>query len=116
MLLRSATSARSLGTWQPTAGTRTRPEQHMRQLLGTEPLQAILGAISKKEEDDKHHYIRMIDSMDPIAALQPEQQEKEGEDTNGEVSLLQKAREIAAAIQQWKQQSRQQQQQRTTND
>ena len=45
-------------------------EQHMRQLLGTEPLQAILGAISKKEEHDKHYYIRMIDSMDPIAALQ----------------------------------------------
>ena len=51
-------------------------EQHMRQLLGTEPLQAILGAISKKEKYDKHYYIRMIDSMDPIATLQ---QERRGE-------------------------------------
>ena len=32
-------------------------EQHMRQLLGTEPLQAILGAMSEKEENDKSYYI-----------------------------------------------------------
>ena len=51
-------------------------EQHMRQLLGAEPLQAILGAISKKEEYDKH-YVQMIDSIDPVAILQQEGQEKE---------------------------------------
>ena len=51
-------------------------EQHMRQLLGTEPLQAILGAMNKKEEHDKHYYVRMIDSMDPIASRQQGQQEK----------------------------------------
>ena len=89
-------------------------EQHMRQLLGTEPLQAILGAISKKEEHDKHYYVQMIDSMDPMTALQQEQQEKEEGDTNEEVSLQQKAKEIVAAIQQRKQQSRQQQRQPTT--
>ena len=88
----------------------------MRQLLGTEPLQAIFGAMNKKEENDKHYCIRMIDSMDPVAALQPEQQEKEGEATYEEVSLLQKARDIAAAIQQRKQQSRQQQRQPTTTN
>ena len=92
-------------------------EQHMRQLLGAEPLQAILGAISKKEEYDKH-YIKMIDSIDPIAILQQEEQEKEQEATTGGVSLQQRAEEIIAAIHQRKQQSRQQQQlQRvTTND
>ena len=51
----------------------------------------------------------MIDSMDPIAALQQEQQEKAEGDTNEEVSIQQKAREIVAAIEQRKQQSRQQQ-------
>ena len=81
-------------------------EQHMRQLLGAEPLQAILGAISKKEEYDKH-YIKMIDSIDPIAILQQEGQEKEKEqegDTTKEVSLRQRAEEILAAIHQRKQQ------------
>ena len=53
-------------------------EQHMRQLLGAEPLQAILGAISKKEEYDKH-YVRMIDSIDPVALLQEEQEKDEQE-------------------------------------
>ena len=92
-------------------------EQQMRQLLGAEPLQAILGAISKKEEYDKH-YIQMIDSIDPVAILQQEGQEKENEqDTAGGTSLQQRADEILAAIRQRKQQWRQQrQQQRTTND
>ena len=94
-------------------------QQHMRQLLGSEPLQALLGAISKKEEHNQH-YIQMIDSMDPVAILQQEGQEKEQEgDTTREVSLRQRAAEILAAIQQRKQQSRQQQQQQqrvTTND
>ena len=85
-------------------------EQHMPQLLGTEPLQAILGVIGKKEENNnKPHYIRMIDSMDPVAALQPEEQEKEEGDPTEEVSIL-------AAIQQRKQQSRQQQRQPTTTN
>ena len=53
-------------------------EHHIRQLLGTEPLQAIVGAISKKEEYDKH-YVQMIDSIDPVAVLQQEEQEKEKE-------------------------------------
>ena len=92
-------------------------EQHMRQLMGTEPLQAILGAISKKEEHDKHYYIQMIDGMDPVAIPQQEGQEKkeEGETTEG-VSTQQKAEEILAAIRQRKQQSRQQQQHVTTSD
>ena len=37
------------------------------------------GAISKKEEHDKHYYIQMIDSIDPVAILQQEGQEKENE-------------------------------------
>ena len=78
---------------------------------------AILGAISKKEEHDKHYYIQMIDSMDPIATLQQEREEKEQKgDATGEVPLRQKAEEILAAIQQRKQQGRQQQQHVTTND
>ena len=44
-------------------------EQHMRQLLGSEPLQAILGAICQKEQlqqqkkqhKDNHYYIQMIE-------------------------------------------------------
>ena len=86
-------------------------EQHMRQLLGTGPLQAILGVIGKKEEsNNKPYYVRMIDGMDPIAALQQEGQEKEEGDTTEEVSIQQRAKEILAAIRQRKQQSRQQQQ------
>ena len=55
-------------------------EQHMRQLFGTEPLQAVLGVICKKEEyNNKPYYARMIDSMGPIAALQQDEQEKEEE-------------------------------------
>ena len=50
-------------------------EQHMRQLLGAEPLQAILGAMNKKEENNKPYYIQMIDSIDPVAVLQQEGQE-----------------------------------------
>ena len=94
-------------------------EQNMRQLLGAEPLQAILGAMSEKEKNDKPYYIQMIDSIDPVAVLQQEGQEKE---TTREVSLQQRAEEILAAIQQRKQQSRRQQQIRqqqqhvTTND
>ena len=51
-------------------------EQHMRQLRGNEPLQAILGAISKKEEYDKHydqHYVQ-IDSLDPDSLLQQQEE------------------------------------------
>ena len=70
-------------------------EQHMRQLLGTEPLQAILGVIcekellqqQQKEQHAKSYYVRMIDSMDPIAPLQQEEQEKEGEDTTEGASI-----------------------------
>ena len=92
-------------------------EQHMRQLLGTEPLQAILGVINKKEEHNKHYYIKMIDSIDPVAVLQQEGQEKEEGDTREGVSIQQRAEEILAAIRQRKQQSRQQQQRQvTTND
>ena len=53
-------------------------EQHMRQLLGNEPLQAILGAISKKEEYGKYydkHYVQMIDSIDPVSLLQQQEGE-----------------------------------------
>ena len=87
-------------------------EQHMRQLLGAEPLQAILGAMNK-EQTSKPYYVRMIDSMDPIAALRQEVQEMEQEgDTTREMPLQQRAEEILAAIRQRKQQSRQQQQNR----
>ena len=63
-------------------------EQHMRQLLGSEPLQAILGVIcqkellqQKKQHKDNHYYIRMIDSTDPVAALQqPEAEKEEGKE------------------------------------
>ena len=80
-------------------------EQHMRQLLGAEPLQTILGAMNK-EENNKPYYIRMIDSMDPTVALQQgEEMEQEG-DTTGETPLQQRAEEILAAIRQRKQQSR----------
>ena len=97
-------------------------EQHMRQLLGTEPLQAILGVICKKEilqeqQKEQHntnsYYVRMIDSMDPIATLQQEEQEKE-EDATGGVSIQQRAERILTAIRQRKQQDRQQQQRQTT--
>ena len=97
-------------------------EQHMRQLLGAEPLQAILGAMSEKEENDKPYYIQMIDSIDPVAVLQQGEQGREERGDTGEVSLQQRAEEILAAIQQRKQQSRRQQQSRqqqqhvTTND
>ena len=90
----------------------------MRQLLGAEPLQAILGAISKKEKYDKY-YIQMIDSIDPVALLQQEGQEKESEqegDTTGETSLQQRASEILTASRQRKQQWRQQRQQQRTTD
>ena len=94
-------------------------EQHMRQLLGSEPLQAILGAISEKKEHDKH-YIQMIDSIDPVAILQQEGQEKENEqegDTTRETPLRQRAEEILASLRQRKQQWRQRQQQhRTTKE
>ena len=62
----------------------------MRQLLGSEPLQAILGAISKKEEHDKH-YVQMIDSIDPVTILQQGRQEDENEqegDTTRDTTLL----------------------------
>ena len=97
----------------------------MRQLLGNEPLQAILGAIIKKEEYDKHydkHYVQMIDSIDPVSLLQPEgENDREGdttgEDTTREPPLQQRANEILTAIRQRKQHWRQQrQQQRTTDD
>ena len=90
-------------------------EQHMRQLLGAEPLQAILGVICKKEllpqHQDKQHnnnpyYIQMIDSMDPTAVLQQEEKDKREEHTTGEESVQQRAKEILAAIQQRKQQDR----------
>ena len=59
-------------------------EKHTRKLLGSEPLQALLGAICQKEQlqqwkkqrRDNHHYIQMIDSMDPIAALQPPEERR----------------------------------------
>ena len=94
----------------------------MRQLLGTEPLQAILGAMSEKEENNKPYYIQMCDSKDPVAGLQQGEQGREEGGITGEVSLQQRAEEILAAIQQRKQQSRRQQQSRqqqqhvTTND
>ena len=91
-------------------------EQHMRQLLGTEPLQAILGAVSKKEENNQPHYIQMIDSMDPVAALKQEGQENDEGDTVEGVPIQHKARERLAAIQQRKQQSRQQQRRQVTED
>ena len=93
-------------------------EQHMRQLLGPEPLQAILGAISKKEEHDKY-YVQMIDSIDPVTLLQQGGQGNENEqggDVRGETSLQQRADEILAAIRQRKQQWRQQRQQQRTTD
>ena len=97
-------------------------EQHMRQLLGNEPLQAILGAISKQEEYDQH-YVQMIDSLDPVSLLQQQEGEndQEGDTTRGDTTrespLQQRANEILTAIRQRKQQWRQQrQQQRTTDD
>ena len=63
-------------------------EQHMRQLLGSEPLQAILGVICQKEQlqqqkkkhNDNRYYIQMIHSMDPAAALQqPEAAKRKAE-------------------------------------
>ena len=73
--------------------------------------------MSEKKKNDKPYYIQMIDSMDPVAVLQQEGQEKEQEgETTREVPLRQKAAEILAAIQQRKQQSRQRQQHVTTND
>ena len=81
-------------------------EQHMRQLLGSEPLQAILGAINKEEEHDKH-YIQMIDSIDPVTILQQGAQgteSEQGESSRGETTLQQRADEIIAAIRQRKQQ------------
>ena len=93
----------------------------MRQLLGSEPLQAILGAICKKEDYDKY-YIGMIDSMDPVAILQGEQEkekEKEqgGSTTEGETPLRQRAEEILTSLRQRRQQWRQQRQQpRTTRN
>ena len=103
-------------------------EQHMRQLLGSEPLQAILGVICQKEQlqqqrkqhNDNAYYIQMIDSMDPVAALQqPEATKEEGkekteEDTTGEAALQKQAKEIMAAMLQRKQQHRQQQPRLTT--
>ena len=63
-------------------------EQCMRQLLGTEPLQTVLRVISKNEEhDNKPYYIRLSDSMDPVAALQSEQQEKEEGNPTDEASI-----------------------------
>ena len=53
-------------------------EQHMRQLLGSEPLQAILRAICKKEDYDKH-YIGMIESIDPVVLQGEQEKEKEQE-------------------------------------
>ena len=54
-------------------------EQHTRQLLGSEALQAILGVICQKEllqQQEKHHkdnaYYIQIDSMDLVAELQQE--------------------------------------------
>ena len=82
-------------------------EQHMRQLLGTEPLQAILGAINKEEEHKDPYYIQMIDSMDPSTILQQGGQGNENEqrgDIRGEIPLQQRADEIVAAIRQRKQQ------------
>ena len=88
-------------------------EQHMRQLLGSEPLQAILGAICKKEDYDKH-YIEMIDSMDPVVTLQGEQeQDQGGSTTEGETPLRQRAEEILTSLRQQRQQWRQRQQPRT---
>ena len=97
-------------------------ERHMRQLLGSESLQAILGVICKQEplqqqqkeqHNTKSYYVRVIDSMDPIAALQQDEQEKKEGDTTGG-SVQQRAKEILAAMQQRKQQDRQQQQRQTT--
>ena len=88
----------------------------MRQLLGSEPLQAILGAICKKENYDKY-YIGMIDSMDPVAILQGEQEKDQGgSTTEGETPLRQRAEEILTSLRQRRQQWRQRQQPRTTND
>ena len=88
----------------------------MRQLLGSEPLQAILGAICKKEDYDKY-YIGMIESIDPAAILQGEQeQDQRGSTTEGETPLRQKAEEILTSLRQRRQQWRQRQQPRTTND
>ena len=81
----------------------------MRQLLGSEPLQGILGAICQKEQlqqEEKHHndnayYIQMIDRMYPVAALQQEEgKEKIEENTTGEAATQQRAKKIMAAIQQ----------------
>ena len=96
-------------------------EQHMRQLLGSEPLQAILGVICQKEQrqqnkqyKDNHCYIQMIDSMDPVAALQPletpkeEGKEKTEKDTTGEAAVQRKTTVIVAEILLWKQQNCQQ--------
>ena len=91
-------------------------EQHMRQLLGTEPLQAILGAICEKEDYDKH-YIGMIESIDPVATLQEgQEQEQQRNATEGETPLRRRAEEILTTLRQRRQQWRQRQQPRTTND
>ena len=99
-------------------------EQHMRQLLGSEPLQTILGAICEKEDYDKH-YIGMIDSIDPVVTLQEGQeqeqrgrqvQEQGGNTTEGETPLRQRAEEILNSLRQRRQQWRQRQQPRTTNN
>ena len=103
-------------------------EQHMRQLLGSEPLQAILGVIcqkdllhQKRQHKDNHYCIQMIDSMDPAVALQQpeaakgEGKEKKEEDTTEEAILQKRAREIMAAVLQRKQQHRQQPRLTTTH-
>ena len=90
----------------------------MRQLLGSEPLQPILGVICQKEQlqqqkkqhGDNHYYGQMIDSMDPVAALQQpeatkreEGKEKEEKHTTEETTLQKIAAEITAAVLQLKQ-------------
>ena len=96
-------------------------EQHMRQLLGSEPLQAILGAICKKEDYDKHYIgmIGMVESIDPVVippGKQEQDQRRRESTTEGETPLRQRAEEILTSLRQRRQQWRQRQQPRTTND
>ena len=63
-------------------------EQRMRQLLGSEPLQAILVVICQKEQlqqrkqqNDNAYYIQMIDSMGPVQHYNNRKQQKNKEKT-----------------------------------
>ena len=90
----------------------------MRQLLGSEPLQAILGAIWKKEDYDKHYIgmIGMVESIDPVVLPTEEQQEEREGTTGVEAHLRQRAEEILSSLRQRRQQWGRRQQPRTTND